>query len=438
MMKAHFKERLRKGARGSVIAYAVLSILFLLLAVGLGVDISHLYLAKTELQNTADAAALAGSTALVATTPPNKIQTAVDRAIQIMNANRYNFDKKDYVNVMSLAGQRALVEFAVNLNGPYVDEATATANPDNIRFVRVTTPTVPINIFFASPILGTTQSLNARAVAGAGAGNSACMYALDTNDEKAFSVTSDSHLNAACGIAVNSSAYNGFNVESASSVTASVIDVVGGSNVSGSTVSVTPNTGASTVTDPLSYLVPPTFGGCNHTDYKASSQNVTLNPGVYCNGISIESGSTATFNPGMYVLLGGGLKVASGSSGTGTGITFFNTANSSYSFKPILIESNTTVNFSAPTSGPYTGVLFYQDPTQGSIDDLNLINVNNTVTLSGALYFPTQPLLLQSNTTGYIDGLVVARTIRIESGSNVNITNSLGGLSGAVPPVLYR
>ena len=41
-----------KSERGSVLAYTVLSALFLFFAVGLGVDLSHLYLAKTELQNT--------------------------------------------------------------------------------------------------------------------------------------------------------------------------------------------------------------------------------------------------------------------------------------------------------------------------------------------------------------------------------------------------
>ena len=50
----------RKGERGNVLAYTVMSAFFLFLAVGLCVDLSHLYLAKTELQNTADAAALAG------------------------------------------------------------------------------------------------------------------------------------------------------------------------------------------------------------------------------------------------------------------------------------------------------------------------------------------------------------------------------------------
>jgi len=155
----------RKNERGNVLAYTVLSALFLFLAVGLGVDLSHLYLTKTELQNTADAAALAGASALTLPDTP-RITTAVDRAVEVMNLNKYNFDNKNYVDVMSEAAQRGLVEFAVNLDGPYVSEATAAGNPDDIRFIRVQTPTVPVSIFFAMPILGSTQNLNARATAG--------------------------------------------------------------------------------------------------------------------------------------------------------------------------------------------------------------------------------------------------------------------------------
>ncbi len=85
----------RKSERGGVLAYTVLSVLFLFFAVGLGVDLSHLYMVKAELQNTADAAALAGASAL---TLPNdtKITTAVDRALTVLNSNRYNFDKREY------------------------------------------------------------------------------------------------------------------------------------------------------------------------------------------------------------------------------------------------------------------------------------------------------------------------------------------------------
>jgi Flp pilus assembly protein TadG len=143
----------------------VLSALFLFLAVGLGVDLSHLYLAKTELQNAADAAALAGASAL---TLPNaeKITKAVDRAVNTMNLNKYNFNNKTFDGVMDTTTQRGLVKFAINLAGPYINEADATAAPDNIRFIRVTTPTVPVKMIFAVPILGSNQSLSAKAVSG--------------------------------------------------------------------------------------------------------------------------------------------------------------------------------------------------------------------------------------------------------------------------------
>ena len=153
----------RKNERGNVLVYTVMSALFLFLAVGLGVDLSHLYLAKTELQNAADAAALAGASAF---SLPNetKISTAVDRAMLVMNLNKYNFDNRNF-NAVNTA-ETPLVEFSVNVDGTYMSAEAAAADPTNIRFIRVRTPTVPISVFFAMPILGSQQNLSARATAG--------------------------------------------------------------------------------------------------------------------------------------------------------------------------------------------------------------------------------------------------------------------------------
>ena len=49
----------RKRERGSVLATSAIGMLAVLMAVGLGIDISRLYLSKAELQNAADHAALA-------------------------------------------------------------------------------------------------------------------------------------------------------------------------------------------------------------------------------------------------------------------------------------------------------------------------------------------------------------------------------------------
>src|SRR5262245_1224699 len=166
--KRHSRALQRKKERGNVLAYTVLSALFLFLAVGLGADMSHLYLAKTELQNAADAAALAGASAL---TPHDaaSITTAVDRAVHTMNLNKYNFNNKSFSGVMAVADQRALVTFAINLDGTYYSEADATASQaiySKVRFIKVLTPTVPITVFFASPILGSSKDLSAKATAG--------------------------------------------------------------------------------------------------------------------------------------------------------------------------------------------------------------------------------------------------------------------------------
>ena len=147
----------KKGQRGSILATSAIGMLSVLLAVGLGLDISRLYLTKAELQNAADAAALAGVSALNGDGPG--ITKAVDRAVDVVK-NSYNFNKT------SVPFSRSNVTFAVNLDGPYISEASAFTSPTNIRFVKVTTPNAAIPMSFASFVLGKNRNLAAEATAG--------------------------------------------------------------------------------------------------------------------------------------------------------------------------------------------------------------------------------------------------------------------------------
>ena len=153
------KVRRRKGERGSVLVLSAVGMLAMLLAVGLGVDISHLYLAKTDLQNAADASALAAASAL--NSNPSGITEAATRAVTAMNS--YEFNQSGTPNV-SFA--RTNVMFSVNLDGPYVSEASAYAAPNNIRFVKVTSQQSPVGMSFASFVLGSSKNLSATATAG--------------------------------------------------------------------------------------------------------------------------------------------------------------------------------------------------------------------------------------------------------------------------------
>jgi len=130
--------------------------LSILLAVGLGVDISRFYLTKTELQNAADAAALAAVSAL--NTSALGITKAADRAVASMNS--YDFNKT------GVSFPRGNVLFAKNLDGPYMSEGSAQGQAASIRFVQVTTPNSPIGVSFAASVLGKSKNLSATATAG--------------------------------------------------------------------------------------------------------------------------------------------------------------------------------------------------------------------------------------------------------------------------------
>jgi Flp pilus assembly protein TadG len=150
------KTQNRKGERGSILAMSALGMLSVLLAVGLAVDISRFYLVKTELQNAADAAALAAVSALDSSAAG--ITKATNRAVQVMN--NYEFNNRQIVF------PRSEVLFAVNLDGPYMNEGSAQASPQNIRFVQVTTPASAVPVTFAVSVLGNSKNLTAKATAG--------------------------------------------------------------------------------------------------------------------------------------------------------------------------------------------------------------------------------------------------------------------------------
>jgi Flp pilus assembly protein TadG len=146
----------RKRERGSILATSAIGMLSVMLAVGLGLDISRLYLTKAELQNAADAAALAGVSGLNGNGPG--ITEATDRAVKAMNS--YNF------NNTGVSFPRDNVKFAVNLDGSYISEGAAAASPTNIRFVKVTTPDSSVGMSFAAFVLGNNRNLSATATAG--------------------------------------------------------------------------------------------------------------------------------------------------------------------------------------------------------------------------------------------------------------------------------
>ena len=157
----------RSGQRGSVMIMTAILMAGIILAVGLCIDVARVYMVRTELQNAADAAALAAAREL--DSGAGGIQDALLRATTIVNS--YGFNDAT-VNVPAVN-----VEFAINLDGAYVSADVADDNPTNYRFVRVTTATASTAMLFSASVLGENHTEARTATAGMSVGiNTICDF----------------------------------------------------------------------------------------------------------------------------------------------------------------------------------------------------------------------------------------------------------------------
>src|SRR6266540_3148083 len=151
------RAQLRSGERGSIMIMTAIFALALLLMVGLCLDVSRFYLVRAELQNAADAAALAGARELNGGT--GGIDNAVAKAQSIVNTQ--GLRTKTNVTIQT-------VEFAIEVDGDYLSAADAkvVGTVEHIQYVRVTTSVSTTDVLFATRALGATHDESRQAIAG--------------------------------------------------------------------------------------------------------------------------------------------------------------------------------------------------------------------------------------------------------------------------------
>ena len=386
---------------------------------GLIFDVGYLYRHKRIMQTAADAGAMAGAQTLKRKNFSN-VNTYV-----LYDAGKNGFDGS--------GGETRTV------NRP-PSSGDFTADSDFVEVI--ITEDVPT--FFMGFFGQNSVQVSARGVGGVLPGPG-CIYVLDGSADKSFEVSSGSGVFATgCGVTVSSCSDEALSVTSGSTLDATSIDVCGDVDDSGSTVNPNPNTGVcpgvpcARGEDPLADLAEPSVqGGCDFVDFKTSSLGTPgsrhqIFPGNYCNGISIESGSHVYFNDGRYNLLGGGLRISSGSTAEGDAIGFFNTEGGGFGYSPISIDSSSEARFSAQSgdsTGVMDGIIFWQDRNiNGNYD--NKIESNTNSWFEGTFYFSTQHLMFHSNTTGQSNSdwsVIIANTLEVSSGSGVEISSNFGG-----------
>lgn len=366
-------------------------------AAGLAVDMGTLRFTQRRMQTAADAAALSAAAEL--------------NYGDYLTAGQADAATNGFTN-----GSNS-VTVAVN------DPPTEGAYAGQANYVEViVTDTVPT---FFMKILGvSSEQVSARAV---GHYNSStnCVYALSSNASDAIQVNGSGSFSAGCGMVDDSTAGEALLMNGASgSINASAIQLVGGyTNHGGGGLSPTPTTGVPPIADPLAYVNAPPVGTCTYSSEQKYTGSASLTQGVYCGGISVKGSGTVTLAAGTYVINGGELNLGGTSTITGSDVMFYLTGGAT-----LTVAGGTTLTLTAPTSGTYSGILFFQDRADSSAASFA---GGNSMNLTGSLYFPSAAVEFKGNNSISAYTILVANTILFDGGSTFN--NNYSSLSNGSP-----
>jgi hypothetical protein len=430
---------------GSIATLTALSMVMIMGFFGLAIDVGHLLFVKRSLQKAADAAALAGAIEVrVCGLSPNC--SAMQSAAQDALTENGLTAGTTLSNCTGANGTGV----TLMLNNPSCFDAT-DPNAGKTNYVEAVV-SQPVPTFFAWVFGMPSVSLHARAEAMRGVGGP-CIWALDPSGP-AISILAGVMVQSRCGVVDESSSANALSCAVGAFLYAPSINVTGGSNSLLCLAASTPNTyvAAPNPRDPLAYLPAPDdgttpCGSSTGSPYYGSSQpvnvllggSVTFNPGVYCGGISITAAlaSNITFEPGTYVMrdgtgpLGitqGGLNINLNAltSISGNGVTFYNEGPTGgfTMTEPVTggsLVSLGNIDLSAPTSGEYGGILFFQGQGVSSTGTF-LANLLEPSQLEGAIYLPSAPVVYGVSAGSSAYNILVAKDINL----TVAVASSFG------------
>jgi len=370
----------------------------------LAVDAGNLYVVRSQLQGAADAAILAAASEL-----PD-VDAARARALEYAEKN---LPAEHHGAVLSAAD----IEFGQwEPDSQSLDTSAQTASAMAITLRRAESNGNPAETFFARILGFDSVDVTARAVAQS-ATSDACFFALHPDASAAVRLETDAQVTLQnCGLEVNSSASDALLQETGACITATSVGVVG--NYTGSCYTPTP-TGIAPFEDPLAGLPAPTYGSCDHDDEVLLEEGgtYTLTPGVYCGGIRVGEEATVTLQSGLYVVTGTGFKLEEGASASADEVTFYLTDGTG-GWGTVLLEDDTTLDLTAPTSGTYAGIAFFQDRATPSTERF-LVEDVSLAFVDGSVYVPSVHFWLETEGSIEVTGVVVADKMTYETDATV-------------------
>lgn len=369
-----------RSANFSVIV-AVVSPVLLGLA-GLSLDYARLDQARSALQEAADGAALAGANELI-------LASSSDAQIAAVAENHAVETLIEYADVgeMQVKAARTASKTAVEV------EITFQWTPMLAQLFddRVT----PIRVSARADTAGTGM---------------ACVIALmngKSSAKSAIRLDNSAKLIAdECSVFSNSVDAASILLKQKATMSAANICSAGGVSVPNkASVEPTPITDCPPTKDPLANRKPPASGACVATKL-AVKKDAVLEPGTYCGGLKITNSAVVRLKPGIYVIKDGEFRVGGGAALSGENVGFFfSGADAVFRF-----EKQSTIDISAPKTGPMAGLLMMEDPalTASSTEDTeegddsvrhHKITSDDARNLLGAIYLPKSVLLVDASSS---------------------------------------
>lgn len=416
----------RSRQSGVALIWTTIFLLLFITLVGLAIDTAYVLLVAHQLQNCADASALAGAA---------KVQTSIsDGRTAAVNIAAANKAAGVSVQISSNSGNAPNGDVVVGRFDR--NDQTFTPQETSVNAVKVTAPRTTgslggsIALFFGPAFGATTSNVARSAIAMVTGGTGAGVIALNPTASCSFDVrgTAGSLVVNDGVIIVNSSAPTAACHSGQPTITADELRVHGGTdgnfenqvNFDGDLI-----TGADPVPDPLASLPAPSYNPAQNKGSITVNGNKTINvtPGYYSGGFTVRNG-TLNVAPGIYILGGAGLD-DNGGNLIANGVMFYIISPGKLDLRGngiITITPPDTSLYSYPATPdvtPYSDAAVSIFQARGNNTGSRILGTNQ-FNAQGTIYFPSAQIEIGGTSNNLANGLI-ADTIYAHGNGNLII-----------------
>ena len=362
----------RRNEAGNVMPIFMICIAAILALIGASLSLNMDSRAALQLQRTADESALSGATAFIASKKlkfEERLQEAKDQSLRAAEQNAAYTLRDFEVLAASDDAFKQSIRMAVELEFQSVNAAAnLTGRNANVDVRR-------------------------RAVAEAVRGFPLCILTLGETGRGIRLLTQGQLTAENCIIWSNSK-----DRESISIVKGKLLarGICTAGRVKGEKhASPKPETKCNTIPDPLEGFSVPVPKTCDHTNFKfRKRRSYTLKPGVYCGGINAWDMKSVAFEPGIYVIRDGPLRLNAKSPLEIEGVTFLLDGKLS----GIAIDGDGGLKMRAPTKGETAGIAIAQIVPR--TETIKRAYIQGKLDLQGLLYLPSYHMTIRQGGGG--------------------------------------